>query len=387
MPPAIHSGLPYVGRAIVSVARKELRQTFRDRRMAAILFVAPVIQLTLLGFAVDLDVDHVQAVVVDQDRTPASRALLDEMLADATLDRALDAEDPSDALTSGRAKVAVIVPQGFARDRLRGRPVQIQALIDGTDPVESQTAVAAVQEFLQRRSLSLLTESIAQQQAAGRVLERPASVVIEPRILYNPSLSSPIYMVPGVAAVVLLVVTTVVTAMSIARERELGTIEQLLVTPMPPIALLLGKILPFALIGLVAAGLVLAVGTHVFGVPLRGSVVALFAGTVLYLMSTLGTGVFISSLAQNQQQAILGSFFFILPAILLSGFMSPVENMPAWIQALSRLDPVRYYVQILRAVLLKGADVTDLWWPLCALAAFGVAILGAGAARFRKTVT
>lgn len=380
-------GLQYHLRTILSVTKKELRQTFRDKRMAAILFVAPVLQLTLLGFAVDLDVDDVKTAVADYDRSPESRRLLDRMLADATFDRVLDTEDPEGALARGEVSVAVVIPPGYGEDVGRGRPVQVQVLIDGTDPVRSQSAATSVQQFLQQENLRLASarlESLARQ--TGQVA-RPPTVRVMPRVFYNPSLASPVYMVPGVAAVVLLVVTTVVTAMSIAREKELGTIEQLLVTPMRPIALLLGKILPFAMIGMIAAGLVLAVGTHVFDVPLRGSVPALVLGTALYLMSTLGTGVFISTLAKNQQQAILGSFFFIMPAILLSGFMSPVENMPEWIQAISIADPVRYYVQILRAVLLKGATISDLATPLRALFLFGCGILAAGSLRFRKTVT
>lgn len=385
--PAAARGLLYLVRCVRSVVRKELRQTFRDRRMAAILFVAPVLQLTLLGFAVDLDVDHVATAVVDHDRSPASRELLDRMLADATLDRVTTVDDPDAALADGEVSVAVVVPPGFGADLQHGRPVEVQVLIDGSDPVRSQSAATAVQQFLQQESLRIARVRLAERALLAARPVRPPTVGVLPRVFYNPSLASPIYMVPGVAAVVLLVVTTVVTAMSIAREKELGTIEQLLVTPMRPIALLLGKILPFALIGMIAAGLVIAVGTHVFDVPVRGSLFALALGTALYLMSTLGTGVFISTLAKNQQQAILGSFFFIMPAILLSGFMSPVENMPDWIQLLSRLDPVRYYVQILRAVLLKGAGVPDLVGPLLALVVFGAAILTAGALRFRKTVS
>ena len=376
----------YFVRTVLAVVKKELRQTFRDKRMVAILFMAPVLQLTLLGFAVDMDVDDVPTLVVDQDQSPSSRALLDRMLADATLDRVMEGDDPDGPMARGEVSVAVVIPPGYAEDSLRGRTVQIQVLIDGTDPVRSQSALTAVQQFLMQESLRMAAGRMElAAQAAGRAVQVP-TVSVAPRVLYNPSLESPIYMVPGVAAVVLLVVTTVITAMSIARERELGTIEQLLVTPMRPVALLLGKIIPFAMVGLIAAGLVIAVGTHVFHVPVRGSPWALFLGTLLYLMSTLGTGVFISTVAKNQQQAILGSFFFIMPAILLSGFMSPIENMPAWIQAVSLLDPARYFVQILRAVLLKGADLTDLVGPMLALLAFGVGILALGTLRFSKRV-
>jgi ABC-2 type transport system permease protein len=282
------------------------------------------------------------------------------------------------------AQVVIEIPQGLEGDLKRGRSTEVQVLINGTDPIRAQVAMNTTLQYFQQQSqelaLSRLRQSAAQQnqQATWPMLK------MEPRILYNPQLKSSVYMVPGVAALTLLVVTTIVTAMGIAREREMGTIEQILITPLRPIVLLLGKIFPFALIGLVVAGLVLSVGTQLFSVPIRGSLLAIFLGTLLYLMSTLGTGVFISTIARTQQQAIMGGFFFLLPAILLSGFMSPVENMPAWIQPLTWINPVRYYVQILRASLLKGAKVTDLWLPLSALLGFGVGILSLAALRFRK---
>lgn len=385
------NGAVFFLRTVRAVVIKEFRQAFRDPRMAMILFAVPVLQLTLLGFAVDLDVDHVATAVVDQDQSPESRRLVEQMTADPTLDvvyrpdssSGVDAGDP---LGRGMVFVVVAIPSGFAKEFARGSAAEVQVLLDGTDPVRSQSASAAVLDFLQRASFERAVNRAETRLAArGQILALPRTVV-KPRILYNPSLVSAVYMVPGVAAAVLLIVTTVVTAMSIARERELGTIEQLLVTPMRPSALLLGKVLPFAGIGFVSAGLVIAVGTNVFDVPIRGSLPVLALGTVLYLLSTLGMGVFISTVAKNQQQAILGGFFFILPAVLLSGFMSPVENMPDWIQLISRLDPVRYYVEILRAVLLKGAGFEDLRVPMGALALFGATIMTLGSLRFHKRV-
>lgn len=371
---------------LVAIMRKEFRQTFRDRRMAFILIVAPIMQLVLLGYAVDLEVDHIPTAIHDLDRSPTARALLDGLLADGTLQHTQNifGTNPAQAIESGVAQVVIEIPQGLEGDLKRGRSTEVQVLINGTDPIRAQVAMNTTLQYFQQQSqelaLSRLRQSAAQQnqQATWPMLK------MEPRILYNPQLKSSVYMVPGVAALTLLVVTTIVTAMGIAREREMGTIEQILITPLRPIVLLLGKIFPFALIGLVVAGLVLSVGTQLFSVPIRGSLLAIFLGTLLYLMSTLGTGVFISTIARTQQQAIMGGFFFLLPAILLSGFMSPVENMPAWIQPLTWINPVRYYVQILRASLLKGAKVTDLWLPLSALLGFGVGILSLAALRFRK---
>jgi ABC-2 type transport system permease protein len=218
---------------------------------------------------------------------------------------------------------------------------------------------------------------------AGRAAAIPR-IQIEPRVFYNPRLKSPIFMVPGVVASVLLIVTTLVTAMGVAREREMGTLEQVLVTPMGRTTLVVGKILPFALIGLLDVGLVITAGMYLFDVPLRGSLLTIYAASLLYLMSTLGVGLFLSTISRTQQQAILAGFFFVFPAILLSGFMTPVENMPDWIRVLSYLDPMYYFVDILRAIMLKGAGFADLGEKFVALGGFGVAILTASAIRLRR---
>jgi ABC-2 type transport system permease protein len=376
-------------RALRAVIRKELRQTFRDRRMAAILILVPVIQLALLGYAVDLDVDDIRTAVCDQDRTPASRAIVRSLTADGTLGLVADTPDPDHPgalLEDGRAQAVLVLPRGLSADLLAGRPAEVQVLVDGTDPLRAQVAGSAPVQFLYREGMR---RALERQAAAGALEGRAISIPtiqVEPRILFNPQMESTLFMVPGLPAVILLVITTVVTAMGIAREREIGTIEQVLITPIRPSVLLLGKIIPYALIGVVTTGLVLAVGTHLFAIPVRGSLLALLLGTVLYLMSTLGAGVFISTMARTQQQAILGGMFFILPAILLSGFATPVESMPGWIQPLTWINPVRYFVTILRAILLKGAGVVDLWQPLLALLVFGSLILAAASLRFRRTL-
>jgi ABC-2 type transport system permease protein len=372
---------------LFAVVKKELRQTVRDRRMLTLLLVAPVIQLTLFGFAVNLEVDHIPTAIVDQDRTRTSRDLVAGMVADPTLVVVERTDDPDLPLATGAAVAVVIVPTGFERDLLFGRPAKIQALVDGTNPIQAQAAVDAALRYVQQVAIDRSARRLEMQAGLTGIVPSSPSVVMEPRILYNPSMKSPVYMVPGVAAVVLLIVTTIVTAMGIARERELGTIEQLLVTPMQPTVLLVGKVLPFAGIGLVTAGMVLGVGTNVFSVPVRGSLLVLLVGVLLYLMSTLGTGIFISTMARTQQQAILGGFFFMMPAILLSGFMSPIDNMPSWVKPLTWINPVRYFVEILRAVLLKGAGFADVKFQLFALLVFGVVILSAGSMRFRKRLS
>lgn len=372
---------------LLAVMRKELRQAFRDRRMAAMLVVAPVIQLGVFGYAVDLEVDHIPTVVCDQNGDPESRALSAAFVAGETFTKVAetqDAEEASRMIERGEAAAALVIPRGFSRDLRRSVPTEVQVLVDGTDPNRAQIAGTAASQFLTERAMSLTLQRLEQRAGSqGRVL-RPPRMRMTPRILYNPGLKSATYMVPGVAAVVLLMVTTIVTAMGIAREREVGTLEQILVTPLRPWVLLLGKCLPFALLGLVEVAIIITVGSYLFEVPMRGSLLVIGVATVLYLMSTLGMGVFISTISRSQQQAILGGFFFLMPAILLSGFMTPIENMPAWIRPLSMLDPVRYFVQILRACLLKGAGFAELASPLLALAAFGVCILTLSSIRFRK---
>ncbi|HEY3355135.1 MAG TPA: ABC transporter permease [Polyangia bacterium] len=373
--------------ALIAVMSKELRQAFRDRRMAAMLLVAPLLQLTVLGYAVDLDVDRIPTVVCDQDRSDQSRALAAAFVAEGTFRRVgftVDADAASRRLESGAAAVALLIPAGFGRDLAHGRTAQVQVLVDGTDPNRAQIAANAASQFLADRAVRLSLARLGEAFAAqGRVRSLP-QVRVTPRILYNPRLKSPMYMVPGVAAMVLLVVTTIVTAMGIAREREIGTMEQILVTPLKPSILLLGKCLPFALIGLVDVVGILTIGSFLFDVPVRGALVLVLAATSLYLFTTLGVGIFISTVSRSQQQAILGGFFFIMPAILLSGFMTPIDNMPAWIKPVTYLNPVRYYLEILRGCLLKGAGFREVAPQLAALAVFGASILTLSSLRFHK---
>jgi ABC-2 type transport system permease protein len=368
-----------------AVMLKELRQAFRDKRMAVLLLGAPILQLVLFGYAVDLDVDRIPSVVCDQDRTPTSRRLIAGAFAEGTFAWKQSVSDPAramDRVREGKAAAAWIVPPGFEKDQQRGTPSTIQVLVDGTDTNRSQAASAAVDQLTLSLSRTMIVQNIEAMPAA-RAMHTPT---ISPslRILYNPTLRSATFMVPGLTATILTVVTTLVTAMGIVREKEMGTMEQLLVTPLRPWVLLLGKSLPFALVGMLDVAGILAMGTWLFAVPIRGSLWVIFSGAALYLMSTLGAGVFISTISSTQQQAILGGFMFLLPSILLSGFMTPIENMPAVIQWLTYINPVRYFVEISRSVMLKGAGFSDLYFQFAALGCFGVAILALSALRFKK---
>lgn len=373
--------------SLLAVMLKELRQAFRDKRMAVMLLVAPVMQLTVLGYAVDLEVDHIPTAICDQDRSAASRELAQAFVASGTFDRAADTPDPEDGtrmLERGEAGAMLMVPAGYGEDVKRGRPTQVQVLVDGSDPNRAQIASSAASQFLLTRGTAMTLAALEQQAGTqGRVL-KPAQTVLVPRVLYNPRLKSAIYMVPGVFAMVLLIVTTIVTAMGLAREREMGTMEQILVTPLKPAVLLVGKCLPFAMLGLVVISAVLVVGSYLFDVPIRGSIVVVYSASLIYLLTTLGTGIFISTVSRTQQQAILGGFFFMMPAILLSGFMTPIDNMPWWIRPITYLNPVRYYVEMVRGCLLKGAGFADLAPQFIALTLFGISILTVSSLRFRK---
>ena len=373
--------------AFRAVVRKEIRQITRDPRMIPMLVVAPVLQLIVFGYAVNFEVNRVETVVCDGDRTAQSRALVRSLEADGTFHDAGPARDCGrieDEVVAGRAQAAVLVPRGFARDLAAERPVEIQVLVDGSNPTIGKFASVAVSGAVDLQSLKVMQERLARLRSLrGGEIPLPA-MQPEPRLYYNPQMKSPLFMVPGVAAMLLLLVTTIATAMGLARERELGTLEQVMVTPVRPGELILGKVAPFIAIGLLDVLATLTVGAWVFDVPIRGSLWLLALGTLLYLFSTVGLGLFISTVSRTQQQAFMGGFFTMMPAMLLSGVMTPVENMPSWLQPIAWVNPVKYYVEVQRGILLKAADIGDLWLPLTALFAFGVVILGLAVVRFRK---
>jgi ABC-2 type transport system permease protein len=372
---------------LLSVARKEVIQTSRDPRMMALLVIAPAIQLFIFGNAVDLDVDRVPTVVVDADRTSTSREHLAALLADGTLTETARVGSPEEAgrlLVAGRAAVAVIVPSGFDRDLRRGRETAVvQALVDGSDPNRSAVAGAAVTRYFAEVAQDEVRERLGRAGLAAPPM--PTIVTAAPRVLYNPHLETAVNIVPGIATMLLLIVTTIVTAMGLTRERESGTLEQILVTPVRPMVLILGKMLPFAVIGLFDFLLAITVGAYAFDVPVRGSLLLLFGATLLYLITTLATGLYISTISQTQQQAFLGGFLFMMPAALLSGIMTPVRSMPGWLQPLTFINPLRHYADLLRAVLLRGAGIDEVVPQLTFLAVFGVALATLATLRFRKT--
>jgi ABC-2 type transport system permease protein len=369
---------------LAAVIRKEVLQTIRDRRVMFLLMVAPLIQTIVFGFAVNFDVDDVPTVVADLDRSAESRLHARRLLADGTLASAGAAGSPVDAeraLDAGRAAAAVILPRGFAADLAAGRPAEVQVVIDGTDPNRATVASAAAARYFGELGAALQRERMA---ALGA---QAPDVKLVPRIAWNPTLRSAPYMVPGIAGMLLIIVTTIITAMGLAREREMGTLEQVMVTPIQPLWLLLGKMTPYVVIGIVDVMLLVGIGSWLFDIPIRGTPLALLTGTVLYLFSTLGVGLLISTISANQQQAFLGGFLFAIPAIIMSGVMTPIRAMPGWLQPVTLVNPVRWFVEVMRGVMLRGAGFADLWVQLLALLAIGSAILLFASARFRKRLT
>ncbi len=369
---------------LAAVFVKEVRQTLRDKRIVVLLTIAPFIQLLALGYAVDLEVDRVPTVVVDLDDTPESRRLTAAMLADGTLtrvDQRSSVPEADEALVDGTAAVAIIVPSGLERDLARGEPAQVQVLLDGTDPTRSGVAGGAASRFLGEEGMRL-----AQQQLAAR--GGPAaipSVEVRPRLLYNPTMASPIYMVPGIAGMLLMMITMVITSMGLAREAEVGTLEQVRVTPLPSWVLMVGKVTPFILVGLLDVTAAIAAGAWVFDLPIRGSLLTFYLLTGLYLLTTVGLGLLISTVSSSQQQAFIGAFMLMMPAMLLSGTLTPIHAMPEWLQPITWVNPLRWYLEAVRAILLKGTSLFDLWLQVSALLAFGVITLGAATRRFSAT--
>lgn len=378
---------------IGAILRKEFIQALRDPRMRVLLFIPPVVQLLVFGFAVNLDVDHVQIAWMDMDRTPLSRELREQFTGSGRFDVVAwpgDEAEVAQVLDTGRAQAVVRVLPAFERDVRLGRPVSVQVLLDGTNSntasLVSSYAASVVAAFSGRVSAGQQSVQILRRGAASPVNTAFPQVVASTRVWFNPDLYSRNYFVPGVVANIIFMVTLMLTALAIVREKEIGTMEQLMVTPMRPVELMLGKTLPFAVVGLLDVVLITAVALLVFHIPFRGSALLLLFCSAIFLMSSLGAGLFLSTVSHTQQQAMMANFFFSTPAFMLSGFAFPIRNMPVAVQYLTYLNPMRYFIEIVRGIFLKGVGVTVLWPQMAALAVYGTLVLFMSVMRFRKTL-
>ena len=378
---------------IVIILRKELIQALRDPRMRFLLFLPPMIQLVVFGFAVNLDVDHARIAWMDLDRTPASRELRERFEGSGRFDvvaLARNEQDVQSVLDRGQAQAVVRILPEFERNLRRGGDAQVQVLIDGTNSntasLVSSYAASVVAEFGNSMSAQQQNTRLLMRGAASPANPGLPTVTAQTRVWFNPDLYSRNYFVPGVIANIIMIVTIMLTAMAIVREKEIGTLEQLMVTPVKPLELMLGKTLPFALVGLVQVALVTTAALVIFHIPLRGSVPLLFCCASLFLMTSLGAGLFLSTVSNTQQQAMMGNFFFTTPAFMLSGFAFPIRNVPVVVQWLTYLNPLRYFIEILRGIFLKGTGAATLWPQMVALAVYGVTVLGLSTVRFHKSL-
>jgi ABC-2 type transport system permease protein len=372
------------------LVRKEFYEVWRKRQRRYMLIVPPLLQLILFGYVATLDVEHNHIAWMDQDRTPASRELREAFDGSSYFEVIAapgSEEEMRDLLDYGKVKAVIRVLPGFARDIERGEQTTVQILIDGTN---SNTA-AIVSNYAAQIVAGYSNRVLAEQQnkrmmsrAVVPVNQRLPVLSVRHRIWFNPSLKSRDFFVPTTIVQIITATTLMMTAMSIVREKEIGTMEQLMVTPLRPIELILGKTLPATLIGLLQLILVTILGLIVFRIPFRGSALLLLASAILFVLTTLGVGLYISTISSTQRQAAMASFFFFMPAFLLSGFGFPIRNMPAPVQYLTYLNPVRYFVEIVEGIFLKGTGVAILWPKMLALLLFGTIVLWASALRFRK---
>jgi ABC-2 type transport system permease protein len=371
--------------------RKEFLEIRLNPRLIGIVVVAPILQLAMLGYAATTDVRDVPIVIADGDRSSSSRELVYRFDASPsfTVVRTVNTvADIDPFLESGDAWLALSIPSGYGADLGAGRPTVVQLVADGTDSNSTTAALGYATALIGAYAREMAAVNPGRvEMAAGVEARAPASIDGRIRVWFNPELESRIFMVPGVLALVLLVVTTNLAAMAIVREKEVGTLEQLNVTPLQRWELITGKLIPYGLIGMFDILLVTAVAMFWFEVPLRGSLLLLFALTLVYVLCTLGLGLFVSTISDTQQQAMMtATFFFLMPMIYLSGFMTPIENMPEMIQWVTYLIPLRYFLVIVRGIFLKGVGLEVLWPQATALAAWALVVISLAVVRSRKTL-
>jgi len=370
--------------ALWSMIVKEFLQLRHDKRMIPAMIIGPVIQLLALGYAANLDVTHIPTVLVDQDRTPASRALVERFTGSGYFELVGAEDSPGGIdpwLVEGRAQLALVVGPGYGAALAAGRPARVQVIADGSDSNSSTLGLGYASQIL---------AGLGAEIAASRLTATAAPVgryELVPRVWYNPDLKSRWFYVPAVLAMVLMLVTMILPSMAVVREKEIGTLEQLIVTPLKPWQMILGKLAPFVVVGLFDMLLITGLVTGLFGVPLRGSLLLLTLLTLLFLCTTLGLGLLISTVVNTQQQAMGFSVYVLMvPMIYLSGLIFPIENMPRGFQLATYVIPVRYYANILRGIFLKGSGIGVLWPDALALVAIGVTVLGTAVLRFRKSL-
>jgi ABC-2 type transport system permease protein len=373
-------------RALLQVVVKEFLQLRYDRKMIPVMVLGPLVQLLALGYAANMDVQDVPLLLVDQDRTAQSRALVDRFTGSgyfALVGSADTADDVEGWLLNNRAQVALVIATGYGEATVGGGRPRVQVIADGTDSNSAVVGLSYASRIVSAAGAEMVAERV---ERSGRPRVQ-ARIELQPRVWYNPDLRSRWFYVPAVLAFVLILVTLMLPSMAIVREKEIGTLEQISVTPLRPWQLMIGKLLPFAVIGIVDTLLITAIARVVFGVPIRGSLVLLIVLTLFYIVNTLSLGLFVSTMVQTQQQAMMFSAFVLMvPMIYLSGLIFPIENMPRGLQYVTYVIPVRYYGNVVRGIFLKGSGLDVLWRDALAMAAIGGGVLTLASLRFRKSL-
>jgi len=362
--------------------KKEFLQLARDKRLLPLIFIAPVIQLLILGYAATFDVKKIPLLVVDYDKSQDSRELMQSFLNSGYfVNKAYedDIRKVDDYFERGYIRVALIIPIGFAKSIHAGRDINIQIIYDGADIITTSIAIGYA---------NLIVNSFSANTQVEFKDIRKLAIKPELRIWYNQELKTAYFMVPAIFALLLTIITVAIGSMSIVKEKELGTIEQLVVTPISGYHIIAGKMSPFIFITMIEVAVVSFVANKLFNVPLRGAIVDLFIASLIFLLSSLGIGLLISILVSTQQQAMMAAIFlYFLPSILLSGFVFPIENMPKWVQPISYILPVTYFIEILRGIFLKGATISDLQSNYIALVIIGIIIFSISTLKFKKSIS
>jgi ABC-2 type transport system permease protein len=366
---------------------KEFIQTLRDKRTRAILIVPPMIQMLVFGYAATFEIYHVPTVVVDLDHSQESRELISRFTSSPYFDvqrQLTDSRQLGDLIAQGKATVGLEIHAGFAQQLDKGQTAPLQVIVDATNSNTALLASSYISQIALRFAKETQQDRI--RRIAPQLMAAMPSVELAPRPWYNPDLRSRWFFVPGIIGSLTVVLVITLTAFAVVREREIGTLEQIMVTPIRPVEFILGKTLPFFLIGLFDVTLIAVAGSLWFQVPFRGHVYVLAAGAVLFLLCMLGVGLLISTISSTQQQAMVTAFFFIMPSIMFSGFGFPLSTMPLWMQDLSYLNPLRYFLVVIRGTYLKGVGMDILWPQMAAMAALGFALLTVSILRFHKAL-
>ena len=369
---------------IKAILIKEFLQVFRDPRMKTVIFLSPMIQVFIFGYAATMDIQHIPTAVYDLDNTKQSRELVRQFSYSGYFDikkYIYTEKEQQDVIDYGQVITVIKFDRGFARDLVGNRSAQIQLIVDGTDSNAASIVLTYANEIMAEYNYNVLKERAA-------IFLKRANVVpmvdLRDRRWFNENLESRNYYLPGVIAMIVSIMSLLLSSMAIVREKEIGTMEQLIVSPLKPIELIIGKIVPFGIIALVQVTLITLIGTLWFHVPIRGNILFLFLCTLVYLLVTLGAGLFISTICSTQQEAMMSVFLFYFPTVLLSGFAFPIANMPTIIQYVTYINPLRYYLVIVRSIFLKGVGIQVLWGELTILLVMGIVVITLSSLRFQK---